>query len=236
MAPLARRLSPDWGILEPLQTAGSLDGQVEELCAVLDQYADLPVKLVGSSWGAMLSFILAARYPALASKLILVGSGVYQENYAAQIMQTRLARLGETERRAALSLMEQLDDPANPDRDAVMARLGALFTRADAYDPLTLDTEIIEVQYDIHQRVWDDAVRLRRSGELLELGMRIQCPVVAIHGDYDPHPADGIREPLSGVLHDFRFIPLRNCGHLPWIEAQARERFYEILADELSSE
>ena len=81
-----------------------------------------------------------------------------------------------------------------------------------------------------------DAEALRTSGELLALGKRIDCPVVAIHGDYDPHPADGIRKPLSSVLEDFRFILLDNCGHYPWNERQARDAFYEVLRDELSTQ
>jgi pimeloyl-ACP methyl ester carboxylesterase len=74
---------------------------------------------------------------------------------------------------------------------------------------------------------------MRRSGELLELGERVECPVVAIHGDYDPHPAAGVQEPLSTVLERFRFILLKSCGHTPWIERQARDEFYRVLEKEL---
>ncbi|MBF6590526.1 MAG: alpha/beta hydrolase, partial [Ktedonobacterales bacterium] len=87
--------------------------------------------------------------------------------------------------------------------------------------------------YQIYQQVWQDAQALRTSGLFLEAGKDIQCPVVAIHGDYDPHPAEGIREPLTPLLKDFRFISLRHCGHLPWIEREARDEFYRILREEL---
>jgi pimeloyl-ACP methyl ester carboxylesterase len=94
-------------------------------------------------------------------------------------------------------------------------------------------SEVLDCQVEIFQSVWKDAAELRRSGKLLELGNRIQCPVVAIHGDYDPHPAEGVQEPLSAILRDFRFILLKNCGHMPWIERRARDRFYGILNGEL---
>jgi pimeloyl-ACP methyl ester carboxylesterase len=74
---------------------------------------------------------------------------------------------------------------------------------------------------------------LRRSGKLLEMGKEITVPVVAIHGDYDSHPAEGVEKPLSAILKDFHFILLEKCGHKPWIERQARERFYTILEGEL---
>lgn len=233
MAPVARELASQWGVLEPLQTAMSLDGQIEELREALDRYGDPPVVLIGSSWGAMLGYLLAARYPALVRKLILVGSGVYEEHYAASIEQTRLNRLSDDERIQAHALMDKLSDPAVVDKSVPFARMGELFTRTDAYDPVTLDTEAIEVQYPVYLRVWQEAQALRASGALLEAGKHISCPVVAIHGDYDPHPAEGIREPLARTVKDFRFIALERCGHLPWIERWARDDFFRILREEM---
>lgn len=233
MAPVARALSTDRGVLEPLQTADSLKGQVQELRSVITINGDPPLTLVGFSWGAMLAFILTARYPSLVRKLILVGSGVYQDEYAKQIKATRLKRLSDEERRRAHNLMDALEDPHIEDKNTPFAQLGKLITKADAYNPSTLDTEELEVQYHINQSVWRDAAALRKSGELLKLGERIRCPVVAIHGDFDPHPSQGVREPLSSVLGDFRFILLERCGHIPWIEREAKETFYEVLRVEL---
>ncbi len=194
---------------------------------------DPPFTLIGSSWGAMLSYMLTARCLKIVKKIILVGSGVYEERYAATIQETRLSRLTEQERAEVRSLMKSLDDPTNCHRNTTFTRLGVLFTQTDAYDPLALDTEVIEPQYDVYQNVWKDAVALRSSGELLEMGKMIQCPVVAIHGEYDPHPAAGVERPLTAVVKDFRFILLKNCGHLPWIEREAKDRFYAILREEL---
>lgn len=98
MAPVARELSSVRGVLEPLQTAATLEGQVQELKAVLENNGDLPVTLIGFSWGAMLSFIVSAQYPLFVKKLILIGSGAYEEKYAVNIMKTRLSRLSEEER------------------------------------------------------------------------------------------------------------------------------------------
>lgn len=233
MAPVARELSSDWGVLEPLQTATSLEGQIQELRAVLEKHGDLPVTLIGSSWGAMLGFIFSARYPVFVKKLILIGSGVYEEQYAAKILETRLSHLSEEERREAHSLMETLKESSIRDKNTPLTQLGKLFTKADSYDPLTLDTEGLEVQYHIYQSVWNEATELRSSGELLKLGKQIQCPVLAIHGDYDPHPPEGVQKPLSAILKSFQFILLKNCGHLPWIEREARGKFYAILKEEL---
>ena len=234
MAPVARELYSQWGVLEPLQTAASLEGQLLEMRSVLEKNGDIPLTLIGSSWGAMLGFIFSAYHPKYVKKLILVGSGVYERKFLDKIQEKRLSRLNENERGEAQLLMEVLSRSDVKDKNGLFGRLGELLTKADAYNPVTLETEVIETQYELHQSVWSDVVALRNSRGLLRLGRKIKCSVVAIHGDYDPHPAEGIEQPLSTVLRDFKFILLKNCGHLPWIEKEVRTGFYKILETELS--
>ena len=102
MAPVARELSKSVGVMEPLQTKKTLEGQVRELFAVITKHGDIPVTLVGWSWGAWLGFIVAARHPTLVKKLVLIGSGAFEEKYAANIVGDRLTRLTEAERVEAL--------------------------------------------------------------------------------------------------------------------------------------
>jgi pimeloyl-ACP methyl ester carboxylesterase len=231
MAPVARELSDDFGVLEPLQTADSIEDQLHELRDFIVENADAPVTLIGSSWGAMLGLLFAARYPDQVRKLLLVGSGVFEESYATGIQEVRLGRLNHQDREEveALTLKLQI---ADEEAEKAFARLATLLTKADAYDPLTLDTEIIECQYRVYQSVWKEVQELRLRGGFLEAAREIRCPVVAVHGEYDPHPPEGIEMPLSGCLNDFRFILLKNCGHLPWIERQARDAFYGLLRQE----
>jgi pimeloyl-ACP methyl ester carboxylesterase len=81
--------------------------------------------------------------------------------------------------------------------------------------------------------LWEEAEAKCRSDQLLEIGKAINCPVVAIHGDYDPHPIEGTRKPLQSVLQDFRVVVLAKCVHYPWIEQYARDGFFELLRQEL---
>lgn len=233
MAPVARVLSSDFGVLEPIQTASTVQGQVQELKLILEENGDIPIKLVGFSWGAWLSFIFAARFPSMVERLILIGSGPYEERYAEGIDETRICRLGIEKRAEIESIMKALADPKPDGKDLALERIGALFSKTDAYDPIDCESAALECRADIFQGVWNEAADLRRSGKLLELGRSIQCPVVAIHGDYDPHPAEGVQAPLGAVLKRFRFILLKNCGHKPWIERSSRRIFYRILREEL---
>jgi pimeloyl-ACP methyl ester carboxylesterase len=233
IAPVARELSTLTGVLEPLQTADSIGGQVAELSAVLKEHGQCPITLVGWSHGATLGYILTARHPALVRKLILVGAPAFEEKYAANIFNDRLLRLSEEERTEVFTLEKFIWGSVEEDKRVSMKRLFQLFARADTYNPLPHKDEVLEVQLDINESVGLEARKLLASGELLELGKKIHCPVIAIHGDYDNHLAEGVREPLSRVLKDFKFILLKKCGHEPWTERYARDEFFRILKKEV---
>jgi pimeloyl-ACP methyl ester carboxylesterase len=230
MSTVARELSSGVGVLEPLLKATSVDGEVEELRVALRD-GDLPLVLIGFSWGAWLSLIFTARYPAFVNKLILVSSGPFEEKYAAGMMRTRLDRLDNAERAEAGALYEAMTNSVSPaDR---LARFGQLMAKADSYDPLPDESQSPAPDPEVYRSVWDEASKLRKDGRLLELARSITCPVVAIHGDYDPHPAEGVRGPLSKAIKDFKFVLLKNCGHYPWRERNARDTFYRILKAEI---
>lgn len=233
MAPVALALSSKQGVLEPFQTENTIDGQISELKYSLEKNADLPVVLIGFSWGAWLSFIFASKYPEQVKKLILVSSGPFEQKYSDRIMETRLSRLGEKDKSEVVSIIESIERSESKNQNLLFAKIGKLLSKADAYEPLEYPDEKIDYQYDIFQKVWKQAEHLRKSGELLELASNIQCPVLAIHGDYDPHPAEGVQKPLSALLKDFRFIILPKCGHKPWIENHAKKEFYTILEKEI---
>lgn len=234
MAPVAVELSSEFGVLEPLQRAKTIEGQIEELAGLLESTAHLPCFLVGYSWGAWLSFMTTAYYPDRVRKLVLVGCGPFAEKYALNIHRTRISRLDPEEKAVVETLIETLDKPELIEKDKAFARLGEILSIADAFEPLSLETEEMEYRFDIFKAVWAEAEQLRRSGALLALAKHIKCPVVAIHGDHDPHPAEGVEKPLSAVLRNFRFFLLQNCGHKPWNERRAKDRFFSLLRKELN--
>lgn len=234
MAPVARELARWRGVLEPLQTRDSIRGQVEELREIVERHGEPPLHIVGWSWGAWLGYLFAARYPPLVDRLILVAGGPFEEQYVPEIARTRLERLGDDERAELEAIEDALSRPDTPDRDALLARVGALFERTDAWDAVPTDErEPEEVDFHIFQSVWSEAAAMRASGELLNAGRGIRCEVVAFHGDHDPHPARGVRDPLRTVLERFRFVPIERCGHKPWTERAARETFFRLLQNEL---
>ena len=237
MEPVAVGLKDAAGILEPFQTQLTLKGQVDELCLLLERHANLPVVLIGFSWGAWLSYILAAKCPILLKKLILVGSGPYQECYVERIQQTRLQRLRQEEQTEYKNIIILLNQPDATGKDEKFARLGQLAAKTDQYDPIEVERSWPPDgdgnKGNAYHQVLREAQDMRADGSLIALADQIRCPVTALHGDYDPHPAEGVFEPLSKRLRDFRFIRIERCGHKPWIERQAKESFFSVLRNEL---
>lgn len=237
MKPVVEELSKIFGVIEPLQTANSVDGQIEELKKVIERNTIFPVYLIGWSWGAWLSYLLAARYPDSVKKLILVSSGPFETKFAEDIMKTRLERLSEQERKKAEEIMQLLQSKKG--NDAVFNEFGDLMNKADSFNPFPHKNDDlkglldIKTQSEIYEKVWSETEELRKTGELLNFGEMINCPVIAIHGDYDSHPAEGVKKSLSKVIKNFRFYLLQHCGHHPWFEKEAKNKFYEILNHEL---
>ncbi len=235
VAPLARELSQSYGILEPFQTVNSIRGQVLELKDTLEINANGSVILIGHSWGAWLSYIFAAEYPQLVEKLILVGSGSYEEEYLAEMNRNRTSRLTDEENRRVQQLMSLMNTSNFENKKNVLSEFGKLMSKADSFAPICLEDEILDFQPEIFENCMKEITYLRKSKKLLKLGTKIKCPVTAIHGDYDSHAFEGVEKPLSSVIENFKFILLKDCGHYPWNELYAKDKFYQILNEEIGS-
>jgi pimeloyl-ACP methyl ester carboxylesterase len=234
MAPVARELVHHIGVLEPLQTKASLRGQIEELENQLLGHAAAPVILVGSSWGSVLALFVAAGKKVAVGKLVLVGSAVFDAESSSRIEAIRLGRLSSEDRLKYDTIMQQLESAPPDKRDDLMNQWGELLDKSDIHDPLTTELEVIEVQHNIFSKVWPEFVALRdRPGYLENEFSKIEVPTVVIHGEYDPHPIEGIRPFLENCLSEISYHILPECGHYPWIERRARDRFYKILKDEI---
>lgn len=228
MAPVARELAGEYGIIEPLQTACCVDGQIDELAHQLTAHAQIPAVIIGFSWGAWLACLLAARYTQLVRSVILISSGAFESRYAQGIMQTRLSRLTPSQCDEVTALIDKLNDQQCPNKNDLMVRFGHLMSIADAFEHIEHEPEQVQCSYQIFSSVWNEAAHLRESGELLNRARKITCPVAAIHGDYDPTPFAGITKPLR-VLPSLETILLPRCGHTPWYEKHARNSFYCVL-------
>ncbi len=236
VAAIARELSKDYGVIEPLQTKFSVTGLLQELDEVISAGCEGPVSLIGHSWGAWLGFIYAAEYPLKVKKLILVGSGPFEVQYVAEIDKNRMAHLNQSEIAQYHALLAAVSDSETANKDQLLQQLGELVEKADNYCAVEIKTDQddgLPVCGDMYSAIWAEASKLRESGKLLELAGKITCPVTMIHGEYDPHPLKGVKAPLEKRMKNLRVHVLEKCGHNPWKERYAKELFYEILREEM---
>ena len=224
--PLAEELARDYGVIEPFLLADSLEGQIEDLKSAIDQYGHTPVTLIGHSYGAMLSYIFAARFPDLVGKLILVSSGVLEREEAEMTNVTRLSRLSDEQKSELENARNTYLNATGEAQKQAFVELFTLIQRTDAYNLIPHESDLVIVEPEHYGSVWSGMQALLDSGKLIEHGKDIKCPIIVIHGAYDPRSGEGIKQSLSKYVPDFTFILLEKCGHYPWYEKEAREEFF----------
>jgi pimeloyl-ACP methyl ester carboxylesterase len=234
LKPVCEELSKDYGIIEALQTKNTIKTQLEELKTILKENASLPAILVGHSWGAMLIFMFAANHPDLVSKIIMVSSGMLEVSYAQEIQINRQSKITPAQTKELEHLQKLLQDSNHQNKNTLFPRMGQIIEQVDTYKPIHLNYESELFNYEIFQSIWSEASLFRNSGAMLELGKSIKCDVVIIHGDYDSHPAQGIKSSIEKLNLNHRYYLLTKCGHTPWNEHFAKEAFFDILKSELS--
>lgn len=221
-------------MLEPFQTKLTIEDQVEELREQIDRNGSKPVTLIGWSWGAWLTYIFASKYPESVKKLILISSGPFEQRYVEEMNRTRMSHLSKTDIKRLKELEEIFKQKDITNIDSLFEEFGAIYSKADTFKHNGEREEKIIPNMEVFNSIWPEAAKLRESGELLEIGKSIKCAVVAIHGDYDPHPFLGVKDPLTKVIQNFKFILLEKCGHHPWFEKHAKDKFYEVLLGEIN--
>lgn len=234
VAPVCRKLSEFFGVIEPFQSKHTIDEQLGELYEILTNNVQIPAILVGYSWGAWLTYIFTSKYPELVKKLVLLSSGPFEHSYVEQMNNTRQKRLAPDDRLLLDNLINELNSGNCVEKKEIFGQFGKIMSKTDLFSPMQSSNEILEFQPEIFDSIMGEAIKLRINGTLLNCGKNITCPVISIHGDYDPHPYDGVYAPLKKILPDFKFILLEKCGHTPWIEKYAYEDFFKVLIKEIT--
>jgi len=180
----------------------------EGLGQVLGQ-GGLPVDLCGFSFGGVALAHLAAWYPEVARRLVIVGCGGLDTPHGKPRL-GRISGLVGEERRAALK--------AN--------LLGLMLHAEDSADDLAIHMLLPTAKKA--RLVGKDLVL---PDKLLRILPEVRCPVDAIWGEHDhPHPDPAVQEAaLRTVKPDALFRVVHGAGH--WAMYEQPERFEAALLD-----
>ena len=168
---------------------------------------DLPIDIVGFSFGGIVAAHLAAFHPELVRRLILVDTG----GLATPMNEVRLQRA------------RGLDAE---DRKAVnRANLLALML----HDPASVDELALYVQARHGAKGRLDAAPLAVPDKLLQVLPQVSAQLDAIWGEYDrPHPNPAVQEGVMRRFHpDMEFKVIRNAGH--WVMYEQPAEFDNTL-------
>lgn len=229
VACIARELSKTMGVIEPLQSQYSISGLVKELNDQIISTNNTPVTLIGHSWGAFLSLLYAECHPGKVKQIVLVGCAPLVDAYVPLINERRLQNLSLEEGNMYLKLLAEAN---NPDKKDFLKYLGELAEKSDNYDPVKFETDDIDsfpVDSKMYSSIWEEARTMRSNEELIRRIRKVKAPVFIIQGENDPHPVEGVIEPLELIGIPFKHYVLTRCGHSPFREKMAMEQFYYIL-------
>ena len=101
----------------------------------------VPITLVGHSWGAWLVLLYAAKYPELANKIILVGSGPLEIKYVDQTDETRRKHLTWTEVKEYDCILKKLGIGDTAVKIGLLKKFGELVAKTDNYYTFNISTD-----------------------------------------------------------------------------------------------
>lgn len=223
------------GVAEHLQNALTIDGLLDEINNLITEYCGVsPVIIFGHSWGAWLGCIYAEKHPEQVSKLILAGSGPFEDKYKPLISEKRRSRL-DAEQLEIMDRAFEIMESGAEDREGIIEKYRML-PDMDSYCPFTgAKKDFTCFNRDQYKSLSDEIYPMRTDGKLLRLLAGIKCPVTVIHGREDPHPWEGVVDPVKKYIENTSVYLLDRCGHSPWTEKHAAGGFYDILQREIGS-
>ena len=235
-AELARGLADGFRVIEPWQR-GSGGGEPLTVARHVADLHDLvlrvrsgrPPALVGESWGAMLALAYAAEHPHDAGPMVLVGCGTFDRLSRAQGVRIR-------EERISRYLADHPEHSADLEI-SLEERILKWHEITDKFDPLpeTPNTENEPFDRQAFSETWQDMLRCQKTGLYPAAFSTICSPVIMLHGAYDPHPGQMIRDSLKPFLPQLEYMEFEKCGHHPAVERHAREAFFAAMRGWLHS-
>lgn len=221
---LSKLLLSGFGVAEQIQSRYTLSGLMLELEEDLNK---LPsgIVLIGHSFGAWLAIWYASKFPDHVRELILLGSAPVEDQYANTIRENRKRKLTDADEIRLRELSKRLHNCSLDQKDSYFYQLSAFYYYLDGYRPMPYKLLGGNPNFKMFHKIWPLAASLRSENQIIGWVKKLRVPISIFHGTHDPHPIEGITEPLDKYKIPYRFYPLKNAGHYPWMEKKTGSTF-----------
>jgi proline iminopeptidase len=210
--------------------SGKSGGKVDSLSITIDNFiSDLEglrkalhiqkMNLFGHSWGTLLGMYYACRYPEHVKSIILANTMGATSEFLLPFITNRESRRTSKDSAAILQIMSSNEfikrDPAVMDKFARIF-FRSYFLNQSLADSLTLSFNNTTAQNLL--TIFNLFGKFLSNYNIREKLKKLNCPVLIIHGDYDPIPLKYAAE-LNSIIKGSKFVVLKNCGHFSFVEA-----------------
>ncbi len=177
----------------------------------------------------MLALGFAAQYPGKVGHIVMVGCGTFDQASRNICVKTRNERI-------ANFPAESPQDPTDQNLSE-LDRLMRWYEITDHYAPMPPSVLDRTAPFDLKafRETWEDMLQCQSLGIYPNAFSAITSPVLMLHGAYDPHPGGMIRDTLKRYLPQLVYREFDRCGHDPEIEKYAKERFFKVLREWLTT-
>ena len=171
----------------------------------------------------MLAVAYAAAHPDTISGVVMVAPGTFDAVSRRHMNELIDERTTPSVRQKMADLVNQVPDP-----NQRLKMHAKLMEGAYCFDSVPVrSTEPFDA--GSYKETWDDMVRLQAAGVYPAAFKAITCPVLMLHGAFDPHPGDLIAASLLPHISHLEYRMWERCGHYPWLERAVTKEFYSVL-------
>jgi pimeloyl-ACP methyl ester carboxylesterase len=232
---------PGFGRTPPAGRSLSVEAQAATVGSFADRVAgSAPCVLVGNSMGGMISLILAARRPALVSRLVLVGSVLPWAPHVGDPVVTAMFLAYATPGLGPLALRSR--------RRMSPRRYVREFLSLCGVDISHLSPDVVDAMIDIveYRRTtgWAEAAFLEAARSIMRWTVRparhkallaeVRCPTLVVHGTRDRLVSVKLARAAAKLYPRWDVEILEGVGHVP--QLQVPERFAALVTSWLSRE
>ena len=235
VAPVAEGISRCFHAVEPWQRgSGGEHLTVARHVADLHELAtDLAgsarVTILGHSWGAMLALCYAALHPGSVGPVVIVGCGTFDRASRNRMLAIIEERMDDDLRERLRRVSATTTEPA--EQFVQTYKLTRHIFNYEPIDPYIGKEEFEPFDLTAHNETWENMQRLQDDGTYPSGFNTIDSPVLMLHGQYDPHPGQMIRNSLLPWIPQLEYHEYERCGHSPWLEKSTRDVFFNDVCE-----